>query len=295
MKLHQILFLLISTLAHNSIHAKDPQLVDTIRVVIFGEEDTEFITESDLQRPSLEGAMRSQDDIILERLMYLDAKKMKILPDEEAVTRHLQSVQRENKLSLDQLKQIFKNAGYTYEEGRQQFGIMTTINSLLDYKIRSRLMIPEREVKKYYDEHPEKQEAAYRIEKTFIPFSSTASKVDLKKKLTAFAKHEGSFDVEWSEPFWINHSDLADDKKFIALMETGQISMPQEQEGGYELLRIHEKRPEALRSMRDRYQEIGAVLRKPRYDQLFNDYKKELFDNASIVYFDTGSSTSVTA
>lgn len=268
-------------------YPKDRYLVDTIRVVIFGEEETDIITESDLKRPSLEGAMRSKDDIILERLIYLDAKKFKVLPDEEAINRHLQAVQREHNLTLDQLKQIFKNAGYTYEEGRQQFAIMTTINSMLDLKIRSRLIVPERDITKYYNEHPERQEASYFIEKAFVPFSSQESKQSLKKKLTAFAKHEGPYtEISWSEPFWINDSDLADDKKFIALLSVDQISMPQETDGGFELLRLKEKRDERLKPLEERYQEISSVLRQPRYEQLFNEYKKELFDNASIVYFD---------
>lgn len=268
-------------------YCKDRYLVDTIRVVIFGEEETDIITESDLKRPSLEGAMRSKDDIILERLIYLDAKKFKVLPDEETIDRHLQAVQREHNLTLDQLKQMFKNAGYTYEQGRQQFSVMTTINSMLDLKIRSRLIVPERDVLKYYNEHPERQEAAYFIEKAFVPFSSIESKQTLKKRLTAFAKHEGPFnDIAWSEPFWISDSDLADDKKFIALLNVDQISMPQETDGGFELLRLKEKKEERLKSLEDRSQEIGTILRQPRYEQLFNEYKKELFDNASIVYFD---------
>ncbi len=268
-------------------YPKERYLVDTIRVVIFGQEETDIITESDLKRPSLEGALRSKDDIILERLIYLDAKKFQLLPDEEAINRHLQAVQREHNLSLDQLKQIFKNAGYTYEEGRQQFGVMATINSMLDLKIRSRLIVPDREITKYYDEHPERQEASYFIEKAFVPFSSQESKQTLKKKLTAFAKHEGPFgDITWSEPFWINDSDLAEDKKFIALLNVDQISMPQETDGGFEVLRLKQKQEEHLKPLEERRQEISTILRQPRYEQLFNEYKKELFDNASIVYFE---------
>src|SRR3989304_1325054 len=114
--------------------ASDRILLDSIKVVIYGVEGTEIITKSDVDRLSLEGKPRTLDDIILERLMYLDAKKFKMQPDEAAIEKHLGAIQRENNLSSNDLKQIFRSAGYSFEEGREQLGMMSAVNSIVDFK-----------------------------------------------------------------------------------------------------------------------------------------------------------------
>ena len=114
--------------------------------------------------------------------MYLDAQRYKINADEEMVDKHLRALQEENKLTLDELNHIFANAGYTPEEGRKQFGMVTVVNQLLDFKIRSRLIIPDKEVVAYYNAHPEQQEAAYLIERGLIEYALLKIKRFNKKR-----------------------------------------------------------------------------------------------------------------
>jgi hypothetical protein len=82
-------------------------LIDKIDAVIFGEEGVEIVTKSEVDRPGLEGGARTLDGVVLERLMYLDAKKYKMLPSEEDVDKHLEGLQRENNLSQDDVKKKF--------------------------------------------------------------------------------------------------------------------------------------------------------------------------------------------
>ncbi len=260
-----------------------PYTLDRICVVVYSEESTEIITQSDLERPGLDGAPRSLDDLILEKLIFADAKKFKILADEEAVDRHLMTVQKDNNLTLDQLKQIFRNAGYTYEEGRVQFGIMTTINSMIDFKIRSRLMIPEKEIMAYYNEHPVVEEAEYELVRAVVPYADDMQ--EQRKKLMAPSKSTIAA-LNWSEPFLIKQSDLAEDKQFLGALAVGELSEPQESAHGFELFRMVARKEERLQPLDERYREITEILRKPRYDALFAEYKKDLFDHASLVYFD---------
>lgn len=70
-------------------------LVDSIKAVVYSEDGTEVVTKSDIDRPGLDGSFRTLDDVVLERLMYLDAKRFKILPDEDTIDKHLKAVQRE--------------------------------------------------------------------------------------------------------------------------------------------------------------------------------------------------------
>ncbi|MFI5332910.1 MAG: hypothetical protein ACHQVS_02290 [Candidatus Babeliales bacterium] len=261
--------------------------INKIVASIYTEEDSAIITQLDVERLTLQGEKRTLEEIIFEKLVFLDAKAHKVVPDEEAIDRYLQTVQRENNLTLDQLKMIFKSAGYTYEEGREQFAIMSTVNSMIDYKIRSRLIVPEKDIDAYYKAHPEMEEPRYYVEMAAVPWSSEYEGEEFKHRLILYAQGKKDFpDISWNEPFWISKIDIAEDKEFITQLKEGQISNPYEGVQGFELYRVKEIQPERLKPLEgDRYKEISDLLRRPRFEQLMTEYKKELFDNASIVYY----------
>lgn len=265
---------------------KDAYLIDKIEAAVFGQEGTQVITKSDIERPSLDGKPRALEDLILERLMFIDAQRYKIIPDEDVIDKHLAAVQRENNLTLDDLKTIFAHSGYSYEEGRQQFGMMSVINSLLDFKIRSRLVVPEKDVVSYYNEHPEMQETAYELQRAVIPYAMDKSRQAQKQEILQFL-HEGKglVNLVWQEPLWVNKSDLSESKSFIKELKVGQNADPLVGDEGFEVFKLIEIKEEHLRSLEERYREIVDVLRRPKYESLLNDYKKQLYENASIVYF----------
>lgn len=104
-------------------------------------------------------------------------------------------------------------------------------------------------------------------------------------QLIAYADGKIEPDVEWGEPFTLNHSEIAEDKQFIYAMVPGKISLPQEVEGGFELFKLVEKTEETVKSLDDSYREIADILRRPKYDELMQKYKEMLFQKAGIVYF----------
>lgn len=261
-------------------------LIDQIEVVIFGQEDVEIITKSDIDRPSLGGGFRTKDEIVFEKEVFLDAKKHKIPQDEEAVDAYLAQVQREHNLSEKDLEQIFTSAGYTIEEGRQQLQTMQTVNTMLDVKIRSNLIIPRKDVEQYYNEHPTVIEATYTLERALVPQSRRVSPDAQYDILVKFAQTgKGAIGVEWGEPFTINHSDIAESKQFIYSMNPGDVSLPERVQDGFELFRLVEKTPELIKSLDESYREIVDILRRPKYEELMEDYRKFLLKHSSVVYF----------
>lgn len=262
----------------------DAYLVDKIEAVVFAPEGTKVITQSELARPGLDGRNRTLDDLILERLLLLDALKFKMIPDDETIDKYLANIQRENNLTLDGLKKIFKSAGYSYEEGREQFGMMSIVNQLLDFKIRSRLIVPEKEVIAYYNENPEAIEATYFIERAIVPYIFGKTHEQQQEEIELFIKHGiGLLSIDWQAPYWMAHSEFAHDKMFIVDLQPGSISAPQATMDGFELFRVKDSKPAHNRPLEDRYREIVEVLRKPKYEQLMDEYKKQLFDTASIL------------
>jgi hypothetical protein len=264
---------------------KELFLIDEIEVSIFGQEGVKIITSSDVSRPSLTGSPRSKEDIVFEQAILLDAQKYKISADDDAIDKYLNSIQREHNLSRSELEMIFTAAGWTLEEGREQLKNLQVINMMLDFKIRGNLIVLRKDVENYYHEHPEYNEPAYLLSTTLVPYTDSGNKEKQKKTLMQEIQNKSAA-FDWSEPFWINSSDIAEDKQFITSMLVATISKPIATEHGFELYRLVDKKEAELRSLEDRYTEILNELRRPKYEELLRDYKQELYnlDNVSIVY-----------
>ncbi|HEX4068655.1 MAG TPA: peptidylprolyl isomerase [Candidatus Babeliales bacterium] len=291
MKLRIIIFLSIISLViradeSGALDISNFVLVDQIEVVIYGQEDVEIVTKSDIDRPSLGGGFRTKEEIVFEREVLLDAKKHHIPQDEDAVNAYLAQIQREHNLSEAELEDIFTGSGYTIAEGREQLQMMQTINTMLDVKIRSNLIVPRRDVEEYYKNHPTVIEATYTLQRAFVPQSKKLSADQQHTILEKYAKTgKGASGITWSDSFTINHADIAANKQFIYEMQPDQISVPQEVSGGFEMFKLVEKTPETVKSLEDSYREIVDILRRPKYEELMEKYKEALMKNASIVYF----------
>lgn len=260
-------------------------LIDTIQAAIFGQGGTEILTRADVTRPSLAGMQQSLEDLIFERLVFLDAQKFKIAPDEDAVDKYLAMVQKENNMSLDELKNVFASAGYTYEEGRQQFRVLQTVNSMLGLKIHSQVIVPRAQVQEYYEQNPEVQEAEYQLQYGFMPYAQKREAQEKALKHMAKTGREVK-GIQWNDPFWAKQGEIADDKTFLFSMNVGETSAPLEKPSGYEIYRLIDKRDEYVPTLDERYHEIADILRRPVFEKLMENYKKNLFDSVSIVNFD---------
>jgi hypothetical protein len=262
-------------------------LLDTIKVVVFGEERTDIITHSDLVRPSLDGSNRSLEDHVLESLVFQDAVRFKIMPTPESIEKHLMAVQRENNLSLEDLQAIFRNAGYTYEEGKEKFGIISAVGQMLDFKIRSRLIVPEKDVVAYYEANPEYTPETYQLVRAFVNCGEDQEVDALRAEVEQLIDTgSSSLEIQWSESFWIKSDDLAENRQFVRTMQVGGIAIAQEFDEGLELIKVMDHQEKGLVPLEKRYGEIAEILRRPKYEELFGQYKKELFDGAAIIYFD---------
>lgn len=261
--------------------------IDTIKVMILGAEGTEIITKSDIERPGLDGKKRTLDEIIKERAMYLEAGTLHMHADQEAIEKQLANVMRENKLTPEGMDQIFISSGYTPEEGRRQFGIMIAVNSLISFKITSRLIVPDKDVLAYYQANPEIVEAEYQLQRAVVPFSTVQDKQAQLKRLEALARSgKLNAEVTWGPAFWIADSELADELRSVAQLNAGQIDKPRETFEGFEVYKLVNKKPEQLRSLQERYRDIVNILRQPKLQEMMEAFEKELLSKVTIVYLD---------
>lgn len=251
--------------------------INKIEAVVFGPE-TEVITTSDITNPGIDGRVHSLEDRLMESKLYLYAKDNK-MTDPDATLKMLKRVQLDNNLSDDGMKELFKEYGYTYDEGLEQFSRMTAANQVMGFKVGSRLNIPEREIIKYWQENPVMREPNYKLQRALIDLAQADSVKDLKEKLT-----QGSVKAAWSEPFWIDKSDVAQEKEFIFNLKPKQVNVAVTPEG-YELFRLLEKKDERPVALEERREEIERILQPVRYRDLFSTFKKDLDERMPHITF----------
>lgn len=258
-------------------------LLDEVAAVVKWEE-TAIFAKSDIERNNLFGQKTELKTLINHELVYQDALRHKIVIDSEIIDKYLGNIQRQNKFTAEQMQGIYEAAGITEADARHQLTIMYANNMMMDHKIMSRLIIPEKEVIAYYEAHPVTKQAKYKISTAFIKLDATKTKQQHKQEIEQMVKSGKSSFVTWRVPFWLKADEIAEDKQFIFKLNSGDIKI-QEVADGFMLYKLDENKPEVTVPLHKRYREITEELRKPRLDGLMTAYTESLFTEASVVYF----------
>jgi len=267
-----------------SVVPEDAVRVDGIKVIIITDEGTEVILQSDLDRPGLGGVNKPLDIMVFERLVFADAKRFKALPDDNAIDKYISRVMRENNLTKEDLTRMFAEAGYSYDEGREELRRLQAVNVMLSQRVYSNVIVSRKEVTAYYNAHPERVDEQCLIARVVVPYA-TGSKEKQKKIIQQKLTHKKYVEsLSWSQPFWISQGDVAQEKAFIFQVPVSHVSEPHELEEGFELFRVIEKKDSYIRSLEECYHEIADLLARPKYDELLEKYRKNLTESASIVY-----------
>ena len=258
-------------------------LLDTIEVVIETLEGTEIVTRSEVSRPALQGTVRTVDEQVFEALVYLDAKKHKVEPDEDAVDRYLAKIMQENGLNLHELEEVFRQGGRTLKEGREELRKMQAVNGMMDFKIRSNVIVPKKEVEAFYNDNPEYEPAQYQLQYALVEYDKEREK-DVQKKQIEKQLLADSTTISFGNLFWVDAQDLAQDRLPISMLKKDESIVFVAPEG-FEVYRMQELKERRLRTLQERYRDIASILMQPKYQQMMDDYRKQLLNGASLLYF----------
>lgn len=253
--------------------------INQMLAVIYHENGTDIILRSDLGY-DLAGKFRNLKDVILEHLMVLDAAAHNMTVSDEEVDRELEAIKKEHKFTQAALEKIFKDAGFTYDEGRAYFKNQRMINTILEYRVRSdkRMIIEKQDVEKYYAAHPQVKEATVTLSIAFIPDDvATREQVD-----TCVASNKFPTGVTWDEPITIPVTELAEDRAFVAQKAVGDIVAVEAVEGGHEITKLVSKTEQETISFDEAYNSIATILREERGRGVLKEYQDTLLADARI-------------
>ncbi|MEX0939917.1 MAG: hypothetical protein WDZ41_00990 [Candidatus Babeliales bacterium] len=260
-------------------------LLDEIIAVAHGPERSQIFCKSDQERRGIDSRQRTLGDLIGDELIYQDALKFKLPIDDTIVKDHLRRTLQAFGLKPGDEQSIFAQEGYSYDEGFNQFRIMYGVNTMIDQRVRSALLVPEDDVIAYYNENPVIKEPVYFLQTAFLSLEREKGKKmkGLEKDIERFIKTGKGVDVMWSDPYWLKESEIAEGLDFITQMQENTIEK-QRVAGGYQLYQLKQKKPQRAVPLKKRYKQIVETLRKPKFVKNLEKYKKSLFDAATIIY-----------
>lgn len=283
------LFLILSfcnlLLAENQVNkdSKKRKTVDRVLAIVYTPEGMVPICQADL-RPGIDGTPRTLKDVILNNLVLMDGKKSKILKDDndseqkEEDAKYLYKIQKQHKLTNDDIIELFKGMGYTYEEGLKELHNMRVTDTVLDIKVRSKIMPDKKDIEKYCAENPA---YVYVLSSATLPYEEKINKKEQLEKIDKDIKTgEIVNSITWDGPFDIKETGIASEKAHIKNMKVNDIKL-EEDNDGIKLLRLVEKKEETAQ---ERSKEVAHLLSKDRFENFMDKYQKGLFANSHIKY-----------
>lgn len=270
------------------------QFIDGVACRVNGPERSYIVCDSDKYKPGLAPIAARNESELFEHFAFSELafqdwiqvmERQKMDPfDNAMVNSYIDGLCRQNNWSMSDLEQILARSLLTLQEGIKELKKMYAVNYMTEMKMQT-IVIPEEEIVAYYNAHPIYKEARIQAERAFVPFDQSISREMQLNQLVEFAQKGTGSQVEWSKPCWFVENELADHLKFIMSLQPPAISEPRETNGGFELYRIVINKPRAVISLKKRYKQIVAQLRQEKAAQIVEQYKKKLFDSASVVYF----------
>jgi peptidyl-prolyl cis-trans isomerase SurA len=95
------------------------------------------------------------DNLIDERITDQQVDRLGISVSQEDIDKAFQRVQKIRSLTEEQLRKVLAREGLTMEEYRKQLKEQLLRSKLLDYEIKSKIVITEEDIKQYYETHLE--------------------------------------------------------------------------------------------------------------------------------------------
>ncbi len=242
------------------------------------------------------------ENMIDEELLFQESRKQGITVETEAIATDLKKIKQKFANDAD-FKKALGESGLTEAELQSSLERGYVISKLIDNQIMAPIVIPDQEIRTFYDTHPKsfKKSEQVRTSHILIKVDSQAEqsvKDEKRAKLQEVQKRlkvGEDFAVlakEFSEcPSNIKGGDLGyfERGKMVKPFEdvafklkTGEVSDIVETPFGYHLIKVVDKKPASVVGYEDVKDKIGQYLKKEKTGKELKGYIEELRKKAVI-------------
>lgn len=240
------------------------------------------------------------DTLITDILLLQEANKLENINIDEQVRLYIDNLKKENNINSDEdLKQILKQEGTSFEEWTRRLREGVMKDAVLTSEVRRNIVIDEAEIVSYHKLHPEEftEPPEFKLKAITLTSGSgsdegiEAKKQEINSKIAA-GEDFGALASEYSEgPEKESSGDLGNFKKGdlakeleepVENLKQGEVTPWIQFRNAWYLLKLVEKKEARLKPFEDARDDIERRLLGEKAQVKFEEFMKELKEKSYI-------------
>lgn len=242
------------------------------------------------------------ENLINLELLYQEAQKKGFKIEQAELDKQLGALKKRF-ANEDQFKKTLEQMGFTEEGLRSQIQKVVTVQGFVETQVVQDIVISEKEIRSYYDSHPESFRQPEQVKASHILIKVEAEaekekKAEALKKLkkiqervkkgedfSALAKEfsQGPSSARGGDLGYFGRGQMVKPFEEAAFaLEPGQTSDIVETKFGYHLIRCVDKKPKGKIPYAEIKEKLGGYLRKEKIRERVNTYTEQLKKKARI-------------
>ncbi len=256
---------------------------------------------SDEERKKIESAVL--DDLITREVLYQESEKAGIKVNDDEVNKQYDMIVKRYP-DEKKFKELLKQWDFTEEEIKSEIKRRTAVQELIKTNVTDKIKIDDGDVKKFYDDNPDKFQASEEVKASHILIkfdpakADEAKKTDAKKKLEDVKKRlakgedfaklakeisEGPSNKNGGDLGFVRRGQMV--KPFedaVFALEAGEVSDIVETQFGYHLIKVFEKKPAKKIEFKEVKERLSNQLKQQKAQEEAIAYIEKLKESAKI-------------
>ena len=241
------------------------------------------------------------DVLIDEKITQAKIKELKIQVSDRQVDNYIERVKRENQMTQEDLVAGLEKEGLSYEKYRAKIRRDIEKASLIEFEVRSKIIIRDEAIQKYYEEHKGTFGVAEKVQLAgiFLMRKNLKSEEEMRElyrkaqdiaaKLKAGADFSQTAGTYSEGPGAQQGGDLGEFtvdhlepglKSIVEALPEGGISDPIVRPNGIQIIKVVRKQTGKLRSLEEMKEAIYRILYQEEVNIRYQEWIKELRENA---------------
>lgn len=239
--------------------------------------------------------------LIDEKIAKAKIKELKIKVSDKQVDNYLEKLKRDNQWTQEDLVAGLQKEGLSYEKYRERVRSDIERAQLIEYEVRSKIIIRDEAILKYYEEHKGTFGAAEKVQLAgiFLMRKNLKSEEEMRElyrkaqDISAKLKAGADFSqmaATYSEgpgakqggdlgQFTVDHLE-AGLKSVVEALPEGGTSDPIVRPNGIQILKVVKKQTGRIRSLEEMREAIYGILYQEEVNRRYQNWIKELRDSA---------------
>ena len=239
--------------------------------------------------------------LIDEKIAQAKIKELRIQVSDKQVDSYVEKLKRDNQLTQEDLVAGLEKEGLSYEKYRERIKRDIERAQLIEYEVRSKIIIREETIQKYYEEQKgtfgvaEKVQLAgiflmrknLKSEEEMRELYSKAQEIAAKLKAGAdFSQMAGTYsDGPGAKQggdlgqFTVDHLEPGL-KSVVEALPEGGISDPLVRPNGIQIIKVVKKQTGKIRSLEEMKEAIYGILYQEEVNRRYQNWIKELRESA---------------